>query len=384
MQKYDIGIIGGGQLGKMLIEEGLRYNVSFATLDPDAESAAANISSHHIVGSLQDAKAINALAACSKILTYEIEFINADALTALELAGHIVLPSSSILKTIQDKGLQKIFFTEHNIPTAPYVLVNNTTEWLQALQDNNFTKFAAKLRTGGYDGKGVALINTNAIANNEIEIPFEAPCVLEQFIEAEKEISIIVARHFDGSNQCFDAVEMEFDPVANLVTYLICPAKIDEAMHNNAKAIAINCIEKLNGVGIFAIEMFVTKLGDILVNEIAPRPHNSGHQSIEGCYTSQYEQLLRILLNKPLGDASIVQPSAMINILGPENFSGTYKLKGESDILKIPGVYIHMYRKAISKPNRKLGHITIIGKTADEVKTKADYVLAQFGVEKTD
>jgi 5-(carboxyamino)imidazole ribonucleotide synthase len=384
MQKYDIGIIGGGQLGKMLIEEGLRYNVSFATLDPDAESAAANISNHHIIGSLQDANAINALAACSNILTYEIEFINADALEKLEKNGTLIVPNSSILKTIQDKGLQKTFFTTHNIPTAPYVLVSNKTEWQQALQEHQFTKIAAKLCKGGYDGKGVALINTHDILNNGHAIPFDAPCVLEEFIIAAKEVSIIVARNFDGSTQCFDAVEMEFDPVANLVTYLICPAKIEEALHNKAKAIAINCIEKLNGVGLFAIEMFVTKQGDVLVNEIAPRPHNSGHHTIEGCYTSQYEQLLRILLNKPLGDAGIVLPSAMINILGPETFSGAYKLKGEATILKIPGVYIHMYRKATSKPNRKLGHITILGKTAEDVKMKAELVLANFGIEKAD
>jgi 5-(carboxyamino)imidazole ribonucleotide synthase len=380
MQKYDIGIIGGGQLGKMLIEEGVRYNFSFATLDPEANSSAANISDHHITGSLQDAIAINTLADCSKILTYEIEFINADALEQLEIRGHTVVPSSKILKIIQDKGLQKEFYTYNNIPTAPYILVENKSEWNMALQQHHFTKFAAKMRQGGYDGKGVALLNAKDIEQNDNNIPFEVPCVLEKYVEAEKEISIIVARHFDGSTMCYDAVEMEFDPVANLVTYLICPAKIDANLHLKAKAIAINCIEKLNGVGIFAIEMFVTKTGDILVNEIAPRPHNSGHHTIEGCYTSQYEQLLRILLKKPLGNANIVQPSAMINILGPETFSGTYIMQGENEILKLAGVYIHMYRKPTSKPNRKLGHITIIGATPEEVKTKAEYVLQHFKI----
>jgi 5-(carboxyamino)imidazole ribonucleotide synthase len=380
MKKNDIGIIGGGQLGKMLIEEGARYNVNFATLDPDANSAAANISQQHFVGSLQDEDAINNLSAHSNVLTFEIEFINADALEKLEAKGIEVIPSARILKIIQDKGLQKIFYTENKIPTAPYILVENKNEWQAELSKNNFTKFAAKMRKGGYDGKGVALLNTKNILENSENIPFDVPCVLEEFIDAVKEISVLVARNHDGSTMCYDAVEMEFDPIANLVTYLICPAKISNEIAESAKTIATDLVNKLNGIGIFAIEMFVTKTGEVLVNEIAPRPHNSGHHTIEACYTSQYEQLLRILLHKPLGDSSIIQPSAMINILGPENFSGAYLLQNEDAILKLAGVYIHMYRKAESKPNRKLGHITIMAPTVEEVKAKAQFILEQFKV----
>jgi 5-(carboxyamino)imidazole ribonucleotide synthase len=380
MKKHDIGIIGGGQLGKMLIEEGARYNVSFATLDPDANSAAANISQQHFVGSLQDENAINNLSAHSNVLTFEIEFINADALEKLELQGIEVIPCSRILKIIQDKGLQKIFYTQHNIPTAPYILVENKNEWQDKLAENNFIKFAAKMRKGGYDGKGVALLNTENIIKNIENIPFDVPCVLEQFVEAEKEISILVARNHDGNTMCYDAVEMEFDPIANLVTYLICPAKLTNDVATKAKTIAVELVNKLEGIGIFAIEMFVTKNNEVLVNEIAPRPHNSGHHTIEACYTSQYEQLLRILLHKPLGDSGIIQPSAMINILGPENFSGAYTLQNEDKILALSGVYIHMYRKAESKPMRKLGHITIMAATENEVKEKANFILENFKI----
>jgi 5-(carboxyamino)imidazole ribonucleotide synthase len=381
MQKINIiGIIGGGQLGKMLIEEGIRYNVSFATLDPDAESPAKKISNHHIVGSLQDAQKINELAATADVLTYEIEHINIHALFALEKEGKLLIPSPKILHIIQDKGLQKQFYADNNIPTAPFAIVQSASEWKDAIIKNNFTKFAAKLCKGGYDGKGVALLNAQNIINDSTEIPFETPTVLEEFVVAEKEISIIVARGLDGEVKCFDAVEMEFDAVANLVTYLKCPAILSDATKKLAKEIAITVVQKMDGVGVFAIEMFVKKDGEILVNEMAPRPHNSGHHGIEGCYTSQYEQLIRILLQKPLGDTSIVQPSAMMNILGAANFIGAYKLKQENALLQMPGVYLHDYGKAQSKPMRKLGHVTVLAATEKELKEKAEKVMGMLEV----
>jgi 5-(carboxyamino)imidazole ribonucleotide synthase len=381
MQKINtIGIIGGGQLGKMLIEEGIRYNVRFATLDPDANSPAMPISNLHITGSLQDADKINELASHADVLTYEIEHINIDALFALETAGKLLIPSPRILQIVQDKGLQKQFYVDNDIPTAPFVIVNNASEWKNAIVKSGFTKFAAKLCKGGYDGKGVVLLCAADILENTIDIPFDAPTVLEAFVENDKEISIIVARGLDGEVTCFDAVEMEFDAVANLVTYLKCPATILESVHQKAKIIATALIEKMNGVGIFAIEMFVTPAGEIIVNEMAPRPHNSGHHSIEACYTSQYEQLIRVLLGKPLGDTSIIEPSAMMNILGAATVSGAYKLKHETELLKMQGVYIHDYGKAESKPMRKLGHVTVMAKTEEDLKKKAEKVMGMLEV----
>jgi 5-(carboxyamino)imidazole ribonucleotide synthase len=375
-----IGIIGGGQLGKMLIEEGIRYNVDFITLDADAHSPASKISRHHITGSLYDAQKLKELASQVDVLTYEIEHINTEALLALEAEGIRIVPSPKVLQIVQDKFLQKSFFVENNIPTSSFIYVEKKEEWLAALQKNNYNKFAAKLCKGGYDGKGVALLSTEKIVNNEQEIPFDGPCILEQFVEAEKEISIIVNRNEVGQINCFDAVEMEFDAEANLVTYLKCPAILSTEISKEAKRIAMLVIEKMNGVGIFAVEMFVAKNGTVLVNEIAPRPHNSGHHSIEGCYTSQYEQLIRILLKKPLGDTSIIQASAMINILGAENFSGAYTLQFENELLEMPGVYIHDYGKAESKPMRKLGHITVLAATEKELAEKAKIVLEKSSV----
>jgi 5-(carboxyamino)imidazole ribonucleotide synthase len=361
--KIDIAIVGGGQLGKMLIEEAMRYNLRFATLDPEQDSPASIVSHHHITGSLQDADKIMALGALADTITYEIENVNVDALFALEQQGKRVVPSSAVLHMIKDKGLQKTFYADNGIPTAPFVIVDDKADWKEALTQCGFTKIAAKLCTGGYDGKGVALLTVSDILNGVVEIPFEGPSILEEFIPCEKEISIIVARDAVGNTSCFPAVEMEFDPKANLVTHLICPAKITEDVMHKANAIAERVVNKCNGIGLFAVEMFVLHDGSILVNEMAPRPHNSGHHTIQGCYTSQYEQLVRVLTNKPLGNTGIVQPSAMVNLIGPENFSGAYKLLHEHKLLQMPGVYIHMYNKAISKPNRKLGHITILGET---------------------
>jgi 5-(carboxyamino)imidazole ribonucleotide synthase len=373
MSKYDIGIIGGGQLGKMLIEEGLRYNVSFATLDAELNSPASYISYHHIQGSLYDTASLQQLAAISNVLTYEIEFTDAHYLEQLQQQGHIIIPAPQILKIIQNKALQKQFYTQHHIPTAQFVLVNKPHDWLAALQQSGFTQFAAKLCQGGYDGKGVALMHISDVVNGAI--PFDEPCVLEQLVQCSKELSIIVARNAAGHVQCYPAVEMAFDPIANLVTYLQCPADISESIAEQAKQIATQVIERLNGIGIFAVELFVNEQGQVLVNEIAPRPHNSGHHTIEGNYTSQYEQLVRILLNKPLGDTGIVQPSAMVNILGGQGFTGAYKLKHEKELLQIAGVYIHLYHKAESKPNRKLGHITILAPDVASLHTKAKAVM---------
>lgn len=365
-----IGIIGGGQLGRMMIEETLRLNNDFNILDA-ADCPCGPLAKEHIVGKLTDGEAIRALSAVSDVLTYEIEHINVDALLQLEAEGREIIPSPKVLQVIQDKGLQKQFFADHGIPTSAFRLVNNNEEWLSAIEALGGEKLVAKTRKDGYDGKGVTIFKTADIKNDVSKIPFTQPSLIEAFVPCEKEISVMVARDKTGAVKTWPVVEMEFDPVANLVTFLDCPAKLDDATEQNARRIALKTIEALNGTGVFAVEMFLGKDGNILVNEVAPRPHNSGHHTIEACYTSQFEQLVRILLGLPLGSTELVQPAVMMNLLGGEGFSGSYRLQGLEEISAMEGVYVHLYGKKESKPMRKMGHVTIMGTTLEEAKAKA-------------
>jgi 5-(carboxyamino)imidazole ribonucleotide synthase len=371
-----IGILGGGQLGRMMIEESLRLNLTFNILENDPNCPCANICDQLIIGSLQDEESIRKLASISDVISYEIEHVNTEALLKLEEEGKTIIPSPKVLQIIQDKGLQKQFYLDNNIPTSPFVLVNNKNEWTNALVQINTEKFAAKTRKDGYDGKGVMLLNKSAVLADLGSIPFDQACVLEEFIPCQKELSVIVARDTNGNTVCYPSVEMEFDPIANLVTYLLCPAHIDESIETKAEEIAIRAVKALNGIGIFAVEMFLTNDNHILVNEIAPRVHNSGHHSIEACYTSQFEQLVRILANIPLGSTKSIQPAVMINLLGAVDFSGSYQLEGLEEISAMEGVYVHLYGKKESKPKRKMGHITVLAESPEEARQKAQKVSA--------
>ena len=363
-----IGIIGGGQLGRMMIEESLRLNLSFNILDI-AGSPCAMLADKYIIGSLMDGDAIRQLAAISDVLTFEIEHINVETLLDLEAEGKEIIPSPKVLQIIQDKGLQKQFFIENKIPTAPFQLIDQPTQWKEAAITLGGNKIVAKTRKDGYDGKGVKIVRTLDIENGEI--PFETKSIAEKLIPCTKELSVMVARDRSGNISTWPIVEMEFDPIANLVTFLDCPAKIDETTEKKAREIAIHVIEHLKSAGVFAVEMFLTAEGEILVNEIAPRPHNSGHHTIEACYTSQFEQLVRILAGIPLGDTSLIQPAVMMNLLGAPDFSGSYRLQGLEECSAIPGVYIHLYGKKESKPMRKMGHVTVMAPTLLEAKSNA-------------
>jgi 5-(carboxyamino)imidazole ribonucleotide synthase len=369
-----IGIIGGGQLGKMLIEAAQPLNIYCNILENDAHAPASRIADEQIVGKLTDGDKIRQLAAISDVLTYEIEHVGVDTLHQLEAEGKLIIPSPKILEIIKDKGLQKQFYADNSIPTAPFVLVDKPADWAEALNKAGFTKFAAKSRTDGYDGKGVALCTTADILSGNTPIPFDGPCMLEAFVECDKELSVIVARDREGNTTTFPLVEMEFDPIANLVEYLACPADVSGIIETEARRLATQTIEKMRGVGIFAVEMFLDKQGAVLVNEVAPRPHNSGHHTIEACYTSQYEQLLRILVGLPLGPTTLIQPAVMLNLLGADGFSGKYRLQGIEEVMAMPGVYIHLYNKKESRPMRKMGHVSIIANTLDEAKQKATFV----------
>ncbi|TND02596.1 MAG: 5-(carboxyamino)imidazole ribonucleotide synthase [Bacteroidetes bacterium] len=359
-----LGILGGGQLGRMLIQDAINYNVHISILDPDPNAPCKDIAAYFETGSLNDFDTVYAFGKKCDLLTIEIEHVNVDALEKLEKEGLTVYPQPQILRMIQDKGQQKIFYRLNNIPTADFFLVNDKAEISKHAADFPFMQ---KLRRGGYDGRGVTRLTDPA----KLENAFDAPSVLEKFVDFQKEISVIVSRNAKGETKSFPTVELEFNPEANLVEFLFSPAGIPPNIEAEAQKIARTVAEKLGIVGLLAVEMFLTKGGKLLVNEIAPRPHNSGHQSIEGNFSSQYEQHLRAIFNQPPGSTAIIMPSVMINLLGEKGFEGDAVYEGMEEALQTEGVYIHLYGKKITKPFRKMGHVTILAQTMEEAKAKA-------------
>lgn len=366
-KNFTLGVLGGGQLGRMLIQEAVNLNISVAIMDPDENAPCRFLCEKFVQGDLMSEAAVLDFGKHVNVLTVEIEHVNTAALLQLEAAGVSVYPQPLVLQMVQDKGLQKEFYRSHKIPTADFVLLQNKEE-LRKYSD----RFPAmlKLRKGGYDGKGVMKIKSEV----DVARAFDAPCVLEKLIPFEKEISVIVARNHSGEIVHYPPVEMDFNPHANLVEFLYSPARINSEIELEAIRIARLVIEKTAMVGLLAVEMFVTKEGTVLVNEIAPRPHNSGHQTIEGNSTSQYAQHLRAILNLPLGDTAIIQPSVMLNLLGEQGYTGDAKYEGIEEAMKIPGVYIHLYGKKMTKPFRKMGHITVTDSRIEGAIEKAKKV----------
>ena len=361
-----LGVLGGGQLGRMLIQAANDLNIHIHCLDPDPNAPCSEIAHSFSCGSLTDFNTVLNFGSDKHLITVEIENVNVEALEELEKKGVKVFPQPNVLKLIQDKGLQKEFYLKNNIPTAAFELISSKAE---LLLKTDFP-FVHKLRTGGYDGKGVKIISNLS----EAEQSFDAPSVIEEKIDFQKELSVLVARNEKGEIKTFPLVECEFNPEANLVEFLFSPADVIPEIELKAKEIASQLIEKLNMVGLLAVELFLTKSNELLVNEIAPRPHNSGHHTIECCTTSQFSQHLRAILNLPLGDTSLIQAGAMINLVGEKEFNGPVIYDGLENLLSIPGVFPHLYGKEISKPFRKMGHITITGKNIDELKAKRDKI----------
>ena len=373
-----VGIIGGGQLGMMTIEAKFpSLPVEFVVLEQSADCPAAPISNQFIAGSLKSEADIRTLAEASDVLTWEIEHINVDALVQLEKEGKTIIPKPSVLQTIQDKGIQKQFFQQHNIPTAPFALCDAQSITEALLSQFPGEQIVIKTRTGGYDGKGVAILNKSEALQS---MPFSGNILIESFVPNALEIAVIVAIAQDGSHAVYPAIEMYFNPKSNLVEFLFSPARISTELEKKIQAIGLQCVQKLNSPGLFAVELFLTENQEIWVNEIAPRPHNSGHHTIEGCHCSQFEQFLRILSGAPLGDPSLVQPAAMINIVGPTHLSGDYQLANEDSLTQNGDVFIHMYRKAETRPNRKLGHATVIAPTLEALLERAESVKNQLEV----
>ena len=372
MFKGTIGILGGGQLGRMLIQAGIDYNLKFKILDPDAQAPCKDLAKFE-QGKLTDYDTVMKFAADCDLVSIEIENVNTQALKDLAAKGKKVYPQPEVIEIIQDKCLQKQFYKDHNIPTADFVFVNNKQD---VIAQKKFLPAVNKLGKEGYDGRGVQLLRSEA----DLEKAFDAPGVLEKLIAFEKELAVIVARSESGEIKTFPAVELVFHPEANLVEYLFSPAQINKEIEDKAATVAKKVITSLNMVGLLAVEMFLTKEGEILVNECAPRPHNSGHQSIEGNNTSQYHQHLRAILNLPLGDTSVKCNSAMVNLLGEEGHTGEAKYEGLNECLKLSGVNIHLYGKHLTKPFRKMGHVTIIDNDLESLSRKANFVRQQLKV----
>ncbi|MBB4118925.1 5-(carboxyamino)imidazole ribonucleotide synthase [Mesonia hippocampi] len=374
---FTLGILGGGQLGKMLLYETRKYDIATAVIDPNPEAPSSIACNTFEVGDLMDYDTVIQFGRKVDLLTFEIESVNVDALEQLEKEGKKVFPSSATLKNIQDKGIQKKFYNTHQIPTAPFEVFAHKSELLKAVEEQKWSfPFVWKSTTGGYDGKGVSLIKNQEQLNS---LP-DVACIAEAMIDFKNELAVIVARNPNGEVVTYPVVEMEFHPEANQVEYVICPARINDNVALKARNIAKKVSESFAHVGLLAVEMFQTKNDEILVNEVAPRPHNSGHYSIEASFTNQFEQHLRAILNLPLGNTESKVAGIMVNLVGDENYQGQVVYKNIEKIMQMPGVIPHIYGKKETRPFRKMGHVTITHKDINEARKVAEKVKNEIKV----
>ncbi len=363
-----VGVLGGGQLGRMLLSPAMNFGLDISILDPDPNAPCKDFCNQFFVGDLNSFEDVFSFGKNLDIITIEIENVNTKALIELKKNGKKIIPNPEHLKLIKDKGLQKQFYLTHKIPTAKFSYFENSEELKKA--NHNFP-FIQKLCTGGYDGRGVLKIKSEI----DYQYLFNDPSIVEEIIDFSMEISVIIARKENGEIKVYDPIEMEFNPIKNIVEYLIIPARVSKKILQDAENLAIEIVQKMDFVGLLAVEMFIDKSGNVLVNEIAPRPHNSGHHTIEACITSQYEQLLRIILDYPLGSTHLNSPAVTINILGTENHEGEVKYEGLNDVLFIPNTHVHLYGKKITKPFRKMGHVTIINQKIELALEEAKRII---------
>lgn len=354
-----IGILGGGQLGRMLIQNALKYDDEWFTLDPAKDAPCSSIS-YFTEGNFNDYESVFNFGKGKDVVSIEIEHVNVDALFELQECGIKIIPSPEIIKTIQQKILQKEFYKKHQIPSPEFQVIQRKSE-------ANFPlPFVQKMNTGGYDGKGVQVITNEA----DIEKLWDVPSVLETLVDIDKELSIIIAKNEKGETRTFPVTEMVADPKLNLLDFNICPSDISADVQQQIDQIAQQFIEAADSPGLFAIELFLDKNGKVWVNETAPRLHNSGHQTQEGNSNSQFEQMYRVLKNLPLADTETLSFSGMVNLVGEEGFSGKAKYEGIEEILKLPKTYVHLYGKSETKPGRKMGHINVLADSREELMEK--------------
>jgi 5-(carboxyamino)imidazole ribonucleotide synthase len=373
-----IGIIGGGQLGKMLAQEAKRMSLKVFILDPCDECPAASVCDGLVVADYKEENAIRKLANMCDIITFEIELANSSALRDLNSKKYPVFPSPEILRIIQNKYLQKCFLKENNIDVPKFDFVKSETHLGNLSVEYGFP-LMLKACQDSYDGKGNLLIGSRTEINKAFKHFEKKDRMIEEFVPFTKEISVMVARNSNGDIESFPVVENIHKK--NILEMTIAPARITRRAESKAKAVAEETVERLNGVGIFGIEMFLVGNEKIVINELAPRPHNSGHYSIEACSISQFEQHIRAILNFPLATPNLLCPAVMINVLGPEGVAGIYSIKGLKGLFSIPGLKLHIYGKKISKPNRKLGHVTIVAETVEDAILRAEIAKRTLKVE---
>lgn len=362
-----LGILGGGQLGRMLLQAAANYDVTTFVLENDAQCPSAHLCHQFTLGDIQDFDTVYAFGKNLNALTIEIEAVNVDALEKLAAEGVKVYPTPAAIRIIKNKVFQKQFYKENEIPTAPFYITQQLADLLNHI---SFFPAVHKLGEGGYDGKGVQIIQSE----KDIELGFSAPSVLEKKVQISKEIAMIVAMDAKGETTIYPSAEMIFDPVYNLLDYQLSPAKLEEKVLWKAQAIARKVVTALKSPGLFAVELFIDQEGDIWVNETAPRVHNSGHHTIEGNYCSQYDMLLRILLDYPLGNPNEILPAAIVNIIGAASYTGDVIYEGLQEVQKMDNVFVHLYGKKKTKPGRKMGHVTIISSDYQDLTHKANKI----------
>lgn len=370
---FKLGILGGGQLGKMMLYDTRKFDIQTYVLDPSEEAPCKIACDKFVQGSLMDFDTVYNFGKQVDVLTFEIELVNVDALEKLEQEGIKVFPSAKTLRIIQNKGKQKQFYKDNNLPTSDFQLFKD----LQSLKSEILTPnsqisipFVWKSTEFGYDGNGVKIVRKI----EDLEGLPEGECIAEQMVNFKNELAVIVARNPSGEIKTYPVVEMEFHPEANQVEYVICPARIDDKVAQKARDLALRVSEKFEHVGLLAVEMFQTQDDEILINEVAPRPHNSGHYSIEASYTSQFEQHLRAILDLPLGNTDSKVAGVMVNLVGAEGFSGDVVYENIENILQLDGVIPHIYGKKQTRPFRKMGHVTITNQDTQKAREIAEQV----------
>ena len=374
---FTLGILGGGQLGKMMLYETRKFDITTHVLDSSLEAPCRIACDHFTQGDLMDYDTVYAFGKKVDILTFEIEGVNIEALEALEKEGKKVYPSSKTLRKIQDKGVQKKFCDTHKIPTAPFSVFETIALVKKAVASGELKlPFVWKSCTGGYDGKGVQVIKNS----QTLDVLPDCPCITEDLVAFKNELAVIVVRNPSAQVKTYPVVEMEFHPQANQVEYVICPARIDDKVAAKARSIAIQVSKAFEHVGLLAVEMFQTNDDQIIVNEVAPRPHNSGHYSIEASYTNQFEQHIRAILDLPLGNTASKVGGIMVNLVGEQNHTGDVAYQNIEEIMAMDGVTPHIYGKKQTRPYRKMGHVTIVNENIDTAREIAQQVKQRIKV----
>jgi len=367
------GILGGGQLGRMLLQAAANYHVETYVLEADAQCPSAHLCHHFVQGDIKDFNDVYHFGKGLDAITIEIENVNVDALEKLESEGVKVYPKPSVLRTIKNKILQKEYYKHHRIATADFVITQNKKE-LEAQQ--TFLPAVHKLAEGGYDGRGVQLIHNT----EELSLGFDAPSVLEKMIAVKKEVAQIVAIDAAGNSALYPPVEMVVDKQLNQLDYQLCPADISADVLQQVEAVSLQVVQNFNSPGLFAVELLIDEEDNVVVNETAPRVHNSGHHTIEAHYSSQFDMLWRLILGHPLGNTQYLYPSVMVNLVGADGSNGPVNYKGLNQVLAHKNAFVHLYGKRQTKPGRKMGHITLVGSDKEMLAQQAHLVKSEIEV----